>query len=136
MPEDRQDRTARLDEAVTAFGEAWAKGDIAALNAMLAPGYTHTDAFGAYLDRASWLGYAGGRAGRTTGIRFRQVETRIHGDVAIVTGINELDGPGIANAQDRSPLTIRFTQVWLWRDGRWLREAFQATPCRSGPSFE
>jgi hypothetical protein len=23
---------------------------------------------------------------------------------------------------------LRFTQVWVKRDGRWLREAFQATP--------
>ena len=136
MQDKQPDRAAKLDEAVAAFGDAWAKGDMAVLDAMLAPGYTHTDAFGAHLDRAAWLGYAGKRTGRTTGIRFRNVEARIYGDVAIVTGINELEGPGILSAQDRSPLTIRFTQVWLWRDGRWLREAFQATPCRSGQSFE
>lgn len=134
QPQD--DRAPKLDEAIVAFGDAWANGDVATLDALLAPGYTHTDAFGDYLDRAAWLDYARKRTGRMTKVRFHDVATRIYGDVAIVTGANELEGPGIVSAQDRSALTIRFTQVWLWRDDRWLREAFQATPCHKGQVFE
>lgn len=32
--------------------------------------------------------------------------------------------------QEEYRMTIRFTQVWVWGHGRWLREAFQATPIR------
>jgi len=29
-------------------------------------------------------------------------------------------------SEARSALSLRFTQVWVHRDGRWLREAFEA----------
>ena len=117
-----------LDEAVRRFGAAWAAGDVATLDALLSPTYTHSDVFGHFQDRAAWLAYAGGRAGRATRIAFRDVAQRIVGDVAVITGVNELEGSGARDARDASPLTLRFTQVWGKRDGRWLREAFQATP--------
>ncbi len=126
MDDDR--RMGALEAAIRRFGEAWAGGDAAALEALLSPTYTHTDAFGGFQDRAAWLDYARRRAGRTTRIGFRDLRTRIVGDVAIVTGINDLSGPGIRTAEDREKRTLRFTQVWVWTDGRWLREAFQATP--------
>ena len=56
------------------------------------------------------------------------MKSRILGDVAIMTGMNIVRGGGARNAGDRQDLVLRFTQVWIWRDGRWLREAFQATP--------
>jgi ketosteroid isomerase-like protein len=125
------DRTALLDEALRAFGEAWAAGDRAALASLLSPGYTHNDAFGARHDYGSWLEYAAGRKGRTTKIAFRDVRIRIIGDVAIVTGYNDMTGGGATAAGDKTDLTILFTQVWIWQNGRWLREAFQATPVRN-----
>src|SRR5262249_54564445 len=109
-------------------------GDGAALEALLSPSYTHTDVFGAFQERAAWLAYARRRAGRTTRIAFRDVRTRIVGDpgsksgagrgsnpgqvVAIVTGLNEVSGPGGRSADDRTTHTLRFTQVWVWTDGR------------------
>ena len=75
-----------------------------------------------------WLAYATGRSGRQTTITFREVESRIVSNVAIVTGINEIRGTGARDADDKTELTLRFTQVWIRSDGRWLREAFQATP--------
>ena len=132
---DRDPRAAALDETVRRFGEAWARGDGATLDALLSPTYTHTDAGGAFLDRAAWLAYAQKRAGRTTRIAFRDLRTRFVGDAAIVTGINEVEGAGVRSATDTRPLVIRFTQTWIWRDGRWLREAFQATPEAEGSEY-
>lgn len=117
-----------LQQSIRRFGEAWASGDLETLAALLSPTYTHTDIFGAYQDRAAWLAYAGGRTGRDTQILFRDVETRRIGDTAIVTGINEVAGSGARHAGDRENLLLRFTQIWVLRDGQWLREAFQATP--------
>jgi ketosteroid isomerase-like protein len=118
----------RLELALQRFGEAWAMGETQTLEAMLSPTYTHTDAFGALQHRAAWLSYAAGRAGRTTQISFREVEVRRIGTIAIVTGINDITGRGGRNERDQKPLSIRFTQVWIFQDGKWLREAFQATP--------
>jgi ketosteroid isomerase-like protein len=122
---------AELESSMIRFGEAWAKGDRATVDALLSPGYTHIDIYGAFHDRASWLDYAAGRSGRATTIGFRDVVTRIFGDVAIVTGINDIRGSGIRDAADEAGLTLRFTQVWVRRSGQWVREAFQATPIRT-----
>ncbi len=123
-----EDRTESLEAALTAFGEAWARGDTDTLRALLSPSYTHNDAFGAHLPFSDWLAYASKRAGRATQIAFRDVKTRYFGDVAIVTGYNDLSGGGTAAPGDTKDLTIVFTQVWRRENGRWLREAFQATP--------
>jgi len=125
------ERTADLEKATHRFGEAWAIGDVAVLDSLLSPTYTHADAFGKSFDRSAWLAYARSRSDRATNIRFQDVRIRIIGDVGIVTGANNLLGAGIRNAADRTELTIRFTQVWIWQQGRWLREAFQATPVQS-----
>ena len=109
------------------FGEARASGDVTVLAALLTPNYTHIDAYGAFHDRASWLAYAGRRAGGSTRIGFRDVRTRLVGDTAIVTGINDIEAGGDPQAGARQDLTVRFTQVWTRREGGWLREAFQAT---------
>lgn len=128
MSQEDRGRLTALETAIHQFGEAWARGDLAALDALLSPNYIHNDATGARLPHDDWLAYAVKRRGRATGISFRDQQTRLYGDVAIVTGVNELSGPGILNPDDQAPLSIRFLQVWIWRDGRWLREAFQATP--------
>jgi len=116
-----------LDLATRQFGEAWARGDTNALGQMLSPSYTHTDVRGRCLDRDEWLTYAGGRVGETTQIAFADVRTRLVGDIAVITGRNDMTGGSILSGDERSKLSIRFTQVWIRRDGRWLREAFQAT---------
>lgn len=124
-------KTNALYAAMHTFGEAWARGDTVALAELLSPTYTHNDATGVHLKRDAWLSYAAKRTGRGTQITFREVETRILGDIAIVTGFNDLSGGGILNSKDSRDLSIAFTQVWRQENGRWLREAFQATPVQS-----
>jgi len=126
MPDDA--KTESLLSAMHAFGEAWARGDTARLTYLLSPTYTHNDATGTHLKRQAWLAYAAKRSGRVTQVAFRDVEIRLFGDLAIVTGFNDLSGGGILNPGDRRDLSIAFTQVWRQEGDQWLREAFQATP--------
>jgi hypothetical protein len=121
-------RAPELEQTIRRFGEAWASGDVPVLAELLSPTYSHIDAYGDFHDRASWLAYAGRRAGRGTRIAFREMATRLVGEMAIVTGINDIEAIGDPQAGARQDLVLRFTQVWVRRDGRWLREAFQATP--------
>ena len=123
------DETARreLDDAIRGFGKAWAGGDTDALRGMLSPSYTHTDVRGRFQDRDEWLEYARGRTGAATQISFADVTTRLMWNVAIVTGRNDVAGVNIVVGDERSKLTLRFTQIWIRKDGRWLREVFQAT---------
>jgi ketosteroid isomerase-like protein len=120
------ERADKLDEAVRLFEEAWARGDIAKLEELLSPSYTHIDYYGYFRDRAGWLDHARQRIRLKTGISFRDLRTRVFGDVAIVTGTNDVDYMGAPGTSSES-IIVRFTQVWMWQEGRWLREAFQAT---------
>jgi len=121
------DDTSDLTRAMDAFARAWARGDAIELESMLSPSYTHNDVFGTHLSRAAWLDYAARRAGRSTDIIFRDVNVRRFGDMAVVTGFNDMAGGGARNASDTQDLSILFLQIWRRHDGRWLREAFQAT---------
>jgi hypothetical protein len=121
MPDETAHRG--LNATIRAFGEAWARGDAYKLEEMLSPTYTHTNVRGELQDRDAWLEYARGRSGATTQIVFADVLTRIVGEIAIVTGRNDIAGGN----DGRSNRSLRFTQVWIRKDGRWLREAFQAT---------
>ena len=97
-----------LQGSVARFGEAWAQGDLATLESLLSKTYTHTDVFGMFHDRAAWLRYVGGRTGRATQIGFRDVETRVLGDVAVVTGVNDVTGPGARSAGDHRSTVAAF----------------------------
>ena len=52
---------------------------------------------------------------------------RLIGEMAIVTGINVVEAVGDPQAGARQHLVLRFTPGWVRREGRWLREVFQAT---------
>src|SRR5262249_14562242 len=124
------EKTADLEAAVRRFGEAWANGDLVTLEGLLSPTYTHIDYYGGYHERVSWLEYASRRTRLKTQIHFREVHTRVVGNVAIVTGINDIEYVGDTET-DSEKTTVQFTQVWVWQTGYWLREAFQATAVRS-----
>lgn len=125
--------TPDLPAAVRRFGKAWAAGDTAVLEALVAPGYAHVDASGRPPRPRAWLAYAALRTGRSTEVAFDELTVRHHGDLAIVVGLNRTDGAGTRSAIDTRLLAIRFTQVWVLQDGHWRREAFQATPPGAPP---
>jgi ketosteroid isomerase-like protein len=116
-----------LETRILEFGEAWARGDVETLQGLLSPSYTHTDVRGRTLGRETWLDYARGRSGADERISFTDVSTRLIGDVAIVTGRNDVSGKSAIASDGRTAGSLRFTQVWVRNEGRWLREAFQAT---------
>ena len=113
----------RVEDLLTVthrFGEAWANHDYETLDSLLAEDYLHTDIVGRVFDRQDWLADVKGQP-HGYSISFHDVDATVYGDVGVVTGANQLVGGG-------SPIgAIRFTQVWVWRGGRWQRKTFQAT---------
>jgi len=53
-----EEMPADLAEAVRRFGDAWARGDVSLLDALLSPTHTHGAASGKLQDRSAWLAYA------------------------------------------------------------------------------
>ena len=73
--------------------------------------------FVTHLGRDTWLGYARGRAGSSTSINFADVLIRFVGDVAIVTGRNDMTGQSAISSDGRLAGSLRFTQVWVHHQG-------------------
>jgi uncharacterized protein DUF4440 len=102
------------------FGEAWATRDFATLEGFLADEYIHTDIDGNFMPRAAWLAQTKNQTGGIH-ISFRDLNAAIYGEVGVITGANDI-------GEGANPIgTIRFTQVWVWRNRKWQRVAFHAT---------
>jgi ketosteroid isomerase-like protein len=120
--------TKKIEKVMLRFGDAWAVNDIPTLDALLSKDYIHTDFFGRVQNRAQWLGYVKDRRakGITNRIAFDDVQIRVYGDTAVITGRNIIKGALTVPANESST-EIRFTQVLQKTHGDWMRTGFQAT---------
>ena len=123
---------ATVRAQVDAFAAAFRDADADRLKALLATDYVHTNGGSRPLTADQWLTYVRTRrdaiaAGRlvVTTYQNSELDIRVHGDAAIVTGVNVSEG-----TENGAPFrrALRFTQLWVLRHGRWLRAAFQDAP--------
>jgi hypothetical protein len=123
---DDRDRLMALHGAHRRLAQAQEVGDIATLESLLSLGYQHTDRFGKRWSRKEWLAQIKPEPKPPTAMDLGHLSTLLKGDLGIVTGIRHLYliGP---REDEQEPATA-FTQLWIWQDGCWLRELFQATP--------
>ncbi len=111
--------------------EALKQFDSEAMQSLLAEDDVQTDFKGVVQDKASWIESlkqvaANVRSGQSEWeISFSDEKVRIYGDVAIVTGQGTFKGHGKGGA----PVTrvIRFTNVWVNREGALQLVNYQAT---------
>jgi len=118
-------------DMVEEFAQAFARADADALDALLTEDYIHTNADGGVLDKHAWLSWIRTRREELAAGRLKiesyanaDVEVRIFGNAAVVTGRNSTQG-----YRDDRPFTIqiRFTHVWVFEQGQWRRAAFHDT---------
>ena len=122
-------RQSTREIEVAAVEQAWMTAivdhDVAALDAILAPDYTLTDGAGRVTTKAQDL--AAARTGRVhfDAYTSSDVEVRVTGDRAVVTGKSDLRGTngGVAFAH-----AITFTDTFARIDGRWRAVAAQVAP--------
>jgi hypothetical protein len=115
---------AEVASRVRLCDQAWARGDVAALDGLLARRYVHADERGKVRHRADWLADAG--KPRNVSVSCDDLAVQVHGDVAVVTGSDLIATPERAEVR-------RFTQVWIKRDAAWLRAAFHAVASPPAP---
>lgn len=104
--------------------EAMTKGDLATLGTLLADDliYTHSNA---RLDtKQSWLEAMRTGATKYVSIQPSDLAVSVYGDAAIITGRADL---ALDSQGQRQQFSIRFTDVWIRRDGRWHMRAWQST---------
>ena len=116
---------ASLLDAAQRLAQAEAKGDIPALEQLLAPDYQGYDPSGRPQDRAGVLrGYAEGGVVKVTSLLQSDLRARVLGEAGLVAGINVMRGQ---QGHEHFDLRLRFLDVYAWRDGRWQLVASQDT---------
>jgi ketosteroid isomerase-like protein len=117
-----EDSVRALEEA---RGQALMRGDTVALSRMTAAEFNELTRFGTVRSRADNLRDVGSGMLRLLSVRFDSLSVRIYGDVAILQGITDNEGTmgGVAFSG-----RIRYTRVFVRRDGRWQAVTMQHTP--------
>jgi ketosteroid isomerase-like protein len=118
--------------AEAAICSAFERGDAAYLRGALDPRFTLVDSRGMVTNLEQNVDEVEAREPRYEEFRNHGQSIRIYGDTAIVIGITSVKGTagGEAFAAD-----FRFTDTWLYRDGRWLLAASHASRL-SAPSAD
>jgi ketosteroid isomerase-like protein len=125
------ERLSRLEQRRETFKEAFINADVAVLESIVAPHYTHTNDRSAPLDRDGWLATMRARQEKMsegeneiTQFDSEYFPLRVHGDTAIVTGTTTLRG---VRDEEEYGMHINFTHVWEWDGTEWYRVAFHDT---------
>ncbi len=133
----------RLEEEIrriiSRFDAAVAGGDVQQVESLLADPYFHTDIYGVFQDKQSWLASwlrpvaAGLKAGDFRWEIYRSDEIQVYlmgDDVAIVVGRWTLK-----RSDHSAPMVGRFTHVWRRSFSGWKRVAYQATTVQAADSL-
>ena len=104
--------------------QAGVRKDIASIAAATADEYIQIDWDGKVLDRTATLARIKSNNIRIQSNTLDEVDVRVYGDTAVVAGLamrtGSMDGKDISAA-------IRYTRVYVRRDGRWQVVQFQQT---------
>ncbi len=120
-----------IREMIGKFDDAVAAGDVQQVESLLADPYFHTDIYGVFQDKQSWLASwlkpqaEGLRAGDFRWEIYRSDEIQVYligDDVAIAVGRWTLKRSDFV-----APMVGRFTHVWRRSFSGWKRVAYQAT---------
>src|SRR5438309_1626779 len=109
----------------THWNDARAHADVTALDRMLADGWTVVHGDGTINTKAEYLAdLKSGARKFDGGVEISDFSVRVYGDTAIAAGKSE--SKVTINGQPQGG-SLRFTRVYVRRDGRWLMVATHAT---------
>ena len=133
-PSFAQSSTAQAEKEIRAaehlWNEARVKADVAALDRLLADGWTVTHGGGTMDTKAQYLAdLKSGDRKFSADVKEDQVTIRFFGDTAVVAGLSDSKVTFKGQVQG-GPL--RFTRVYVRRDGRWQMVVSHATSRRPG----
>ena len=109
----------------TQWNDARAHADVVALDRMLADGWTVVHGDGTINTKAEYLAdLKSGARKFDGGVEISDFSVRVYGDTAIAAGKSE--SKVTINGQPQGG-SLRFTRVYVKRDGRWIMIATHAT---------
>lgn len=104
--------------------EAMAKKDVATLNAVLAEDLVYTHSSARLDTRQSLIGAMESGATVYTAVEPTDVKAQDLGDAIVLTGVASIN---VTVNGTPSAFSVRFTDVYARRDGRWQMVAWQST---------
>lgn len=115
--------TRELTEIVQRLATAWKSGDCDAWSGFVAPEWSVTHVNGAVITKAEAVRMCKAPEAAIETLTSDNMSVRRYGDAAVVTGRTIATTAGA----NRQTVSLRFTDVFVRRDGRWQAVASQAT---------
>jgi ketosteroid isomerase-like protein len=113
-PPERAVDEAAIRKGAADWAGAFTRGDVAAVDRLLADDFVGTGKDGTLYGKQTMLGWV--RAGPNLTASATTVTTiRFHGDIAIATGTDAMVGP----SPELRRIKSIWTDIWIRRDGRW-----------------
>src|ERR1044072_1133234 len=103
--------------------EAMMKGDLVALDTLLDEELTYVPGKGSIQSRKEFMDAIGKRSTVYDSIAAHDVRVRVYHGLALATGRAEQQ---VRDAKGASKVTVRFTEIYVRREGRWLLSAWEA----------
>jgi ketosteroid isomerase-like protein len=115
---------AQLEQQEKDRAQAVIKGDTAALDQMTADDYVLTDVNGKVRTKAETMDAIKSGAIKLSSNDISDIKVHVYGNTAVVTG--KSDAKGMIDGKDVGG-PVRFTRVYVKRNGKWQSVAFQQT---------
>jgi len=115
---------AELGQIEQQLAKAVVEGDLATYGSILASDWTVIDPAGRLLDKSQIMQELASRGRQIEAAVIDDIRVRELGEVAVVTGRTTATG---SYRGQRSAIVLRFTDVFVKRDGRWQVVASQGT---------
>ena len=125
------ERSRQVEGFVGEWAEAEERGDAEFLGRALTDDFVGVGPAGFMLTKEQWLGrFAGGLSYESFALE--EVEARLYGDAAVVTGRQKQAGGFQGNDVGGE---FRASLMLVEREGRWLLACWHASPIAGAPSF-
>jgi ketosteroid isomerase-like protein len=115
-PQQISETTSKILALEGKWNEAYKRGDVAAMNSLLADDFVITTEDGATFSKSGYIAHCGDPDNRVLVSEMTDLKVRVHGNTAVVTGAYHEKG----TLKDKPyEFHDRMTDVWMLIDGRW-----------------
>jgi ketosteroid isomerase-like protein len=116
MAQQKSDAGSKVLVLEAKWNDAYKRGDIAAMNSLLADEFIITVEDGHTFSKAGYIAQLGGGTTLVELSEMSDLKVRVHGNAAVVTGAYHEKGTIKGKPYE---FHDRFTDVWMNVDGRW-----------------
>ena len=116
------DTSKEIEDVIRKISDAWGAGDVATLDRLIAPEYTHHDIYGGVQNRSQWFEATRNRRSKFSA-SYDDLNIKVYGSVAVATGHAKVE----ASNNPGHPTQFTFTQVFIQMADGWKRAFFQGT---------